>query len=265
MGCFDGWLICSDYDNTLTANCDMRTDGILPEENLAAIRAFRQEGGRFVICSGRTAPGVMRLDPLLSADGFIIANNGSVLYEKATDRVLRVIPVKDWMEVLDEALRVGTGSIEKYGVFRLNGAQFFARGDDPFRPEPGDDENDPVTKLVFLHDGEEQALAMWRSVEARFGGKYRYNRAYRDDLEILDSASGKGTLALELKQRLGARMLVGVGDYENDLDLLTAADLSFAPSTALESVRRAADVVLDAETGGIFPALVAYLRRQAEA
>ena len=50
-----------------------------------------------------------------------------------------------------------------------------------------------------------------------------------------------------------------------DMDLLAAADLSFAPSTALESVRRAADVVLDAETGGIFPALVAYLRRQAEA
>ena len=47
MGGYDGILIMSDWDGTLS------TGGTVTEENCRAIRDFQAEGGRFTMCSGR--------------------------------------------------------------------------------------------------------------------------------------------------------------------------------------------------------------------
>ena len=49
MGKFDGVLLCSDWDGTLT-------DGrAVPQENIDAIRYFQKDGGYFTFASGRYA------------------------------------------------------------------------------------------------------------------------------------------------------------------------------------------------------------------
>ena len=48
MGKFDGVLICSDIDGTLTDSC-----GKISTENCRAIEYFQSEGGMFTVSTGR--------------------------------------------------------------------------------------------------------------------------------------------------------------------------------------------------------------------
>ena len=47
MGKFDGILLCSDWDGTLSDS------GNIPKANIDAIRYFQREGGLFTFASGR--------------------------------------------------------------------------------------------------------------------------------------------------------------------------------------------------------------------
>ena len=44
-----------------------------------------------------------------------------------------------------------------------------------------------------------------------------------------------------MKKRLGARLTVAAGDYENDTEMLIAADIGYAVANAVPSVKAAAD------------------------
>ena len=252
MGLFTGWLLCSDYDNTLTRS------GVVPEGNLEAIRAFRAEGGLFAIASGRTTNSVLQFDPLFSADGYVIANNGSILYETATGEILRQAPLENWEDALQTALELCGAGLQSYGIYRAREGYYLHPGD--ALPGPEAEQSGPVTKLVFNLETEQQKQALRTGARRLLGSRYAYNSASSRNFEIMSPESGKGVFALELKRRLGAHTLVGVGDFENDIDLLKAADYAFAPSTAMEAARRAATEVLAAAPEGIFPALVERLR-----
>ena len=61
-----------------------------------------------------------------------------------------------------------------------------------------------------------------------------------------------------VKDMLGIKKLICVGDYENDLHMLCEADISFAPSTAIESVRKTVTCVIENTPSGIFNRIVNY-------
>ena len=49
MGRYDGILIVSDWDNTISYGSSV------PEKTRDAIRAYQKEGGKITVCSGRGA------------------------------------------------------------------------------------------------------------------------------------------------------------------------------------------------------------------
>ena len=46
-----------------------------------------------------------------------------------------------------------------------------------------------------------------------------------------------------MKKYTGARVLYAIGDYENDIEMLNAADFGAAPQSALEQVKCAAKII----------------------
>ena len=82
MGLFDGYLLLTDFDNTLSQK------GEISDENCAAIRYFQENGGLFALASGRSKNGLTKLFPdtkdiiLISSDGTYATLNGEVIYKK---------------------------------------------------------------------------------------------------------------------------------------------------------------------------------------
>jgi len=70
--------------------------------------------------------------------------------------------------------------------------------------------------------------------------EYTYARSFASYLEIMKTEYTKGVSALFLKKHLGARALVGMGDYENDVPLFEKCDLSFAVANAEECLKNIA-------------------------
>ena len=61
--------------------------------------------------------------------------------------------------------------------------------------------------------------------------------------EIMKAEYTKGVSAKLLKKRLGARLLVGMGDYENDIPLFGECDVTFAVANAVDSLKSIATYV----------------------
>ena len=68
-------------------------------------------------------------------------------------------------------------------------------------------------------------------------------RSWDKSLEILKRENAKGKAVRRVAQKIGARLVVAVGDYENDIEMLKAADLSYAVDNAIDSVKKFADRV----------------------
>lgn len=80
-------IIYTDMDGT--ALTDWSLGPVVPERNLARIRAFVSAGGLFSVASGRQAPGILQLFPGVAFHAPLVCGNGSVIYDPAEQQVLR--------------------------------------------------------------------------------------------------------------------------------------------------------------------------------
>ena len=94
----------------------------------------------------------------------------------------------------------------------------------------------PVLKVIIrakrlYEDGE---LEIIRRI---LGDEFEQARSWSIGLEIQNKGKNKGKAAKRIAELAGAKTLICVGDYENDLSLLAAADISYAVDNALPSVK----------------------------
>lgn len=260
MGRFDGILLTSDFDGTLAI------DGKVPPENAKAITSFQEEGGLFSIISGRS-PAFMRVlslgytpnAPFVGFNGAQVVDpaDGRVLYDGGRDnlRILSfVLPV--WELERDAILCMIIHTGEQQGIK-------ISRGD-PIEPEQIPL---PVYKIVLVTaPGEGERIL--RIFERESGGEFLAVRSWDVGVEILFPGNDKGSAALRVKRMTGSRILVSVGDYENDIDMLRAADIGVAVGNTLPSVCAAADRItsscLDFAVASLIASLPGWLSEFSE-
>ena len=91
MGKFDGYLLLSDIDGTLTDS-----KGKLPQSNADAIHYFQSEGGLFTVASGRFPDFIDGFSSSVKPNTHIIGINGTVIYDwqNKKDLVCRTLDEK---------------------------------------------------------------------------------------------------------------------------------------------------------------------------
>ncbi len=244
---FSDILLTVDFDRTLTA-----PDSTIPERNLAAIRWFTARGGVFTMNTGRSANTFRNYFDVVPANAPFLLYNGSACYEKGKLSHLRTIDLDLW-ETMDKMRQLFPelnleiqGQKTHYLVDPTREFEAFydsmdwlrepaVRGQDygPFlkfalfgkTPEPG---------VAQLFSGTKEALARMDEAEQTI------RRLYADKVEVFRSAPriidvhAKGVSKLQaardLQARLGRKILVCVGDAENDLTMLRGADYAFCPA-----------------------------------
>lgn len=249
---FSDILLTVDFDRTLTA-----PDSSIPERNLEAIRYFMDNGGAFTVNTGRSLAMFRRYFDQIPVNAPLLLYNGSAAYDlqKQDFAFCHLIDldlsqtVREIRQLLPD-LEVEVQGLEHHILF--HDSQIWDDYNDyngcPRRHANLGDDVGPFIKIcVFgplyetnvshLFHATPAEMARFDEAEQLLREKYgAHMEVFRSGARILDlHAKGvsKGRSARELLQQLGRSILVCVGDGENDLHMLDAADFAFCPADAV--------------------------------
>jgi HAD superfamily hydrolase (TIGR01484 family) len=246
MHLFSDVLLTVDFDRTLTD-----TDGKIPQRNLEAIHYFMENGGSFTINTGRstnTMKAYMDVPvnaPLLLYNGSAAWENGQLVNKREID--LPVWETLDHLHTLFPDLTIEVQAEDThYFIYYTPGAISYYEnmGWDYKIAEHGQDMG-PFLKFTILADsctntvsglymGTEEEFAYFDRIEEKlaqlYGDKIDVFRACSKLVDMHAKGVSKLRAARDLQARLGKKILVCVGDAENDLTMLRGADYAFCPS-----------------------------------
>ncbi len=203
--------LASDYDGTLAE------DGRVAPATLEALDLLKQSGRKLVLVTGRELPDLQEVFPELDRFTLVVAENGGLLYEPASQRqtVLGPAPPVAFIERLKER-RVSPLSIGRCIVATW---------------EP----NEQIVLETIRELGLELQII--------------FNKGA---VMVLPPGVNKATgLAAALERmKLSPLNVVGIGDAENDHAFLSACGCAVAVANALPMVKEDAAIVTKASRGG---------------
>ena len=242
-------LLTVDFDRTFSA-----CDSTVPQRNLDAVRYFMEQGGTFTINTGRSAVNFAKHLADTPVNAPFLLYNGSAAYEngKLCQCVEIDVPMWEMIDLLHS--KFPTLDVEIHG------------GDYHYLVEPTekvlalyenlgwrwkeanrDVDMGPFIKLavfgqteapVFsdLYKATEEELKMFdeaiRVLEETYGDKIEVFRAAPRILNVHAKGVSKLQAARTLQKKLGKKLLVCVGDAQNDVPMLEGADYAFCPADA---------------------------------
>ena len=241
-------LILSDLDGTYV---DHNSRPLARNE--AAVARLKAAGGYFSLATGRNERSLREMigdfTALINAPAILV--NGGYLFDPASGEKLcpRLLDGRETYAMLREI----------HARFPQNRVRYTDNSAVHYLFEGFEPQDFAWYKVVFEGRPEEVA-AIRQAVYALCGDRYAYSFSSPTLFEMLRAGATKGAMVQVLRRIFAERgetlFLYACGDYENDFDLLRAADLPVCPANAhpdvLAYVRAAGGwVVCDNDTGVI--------------
>lgn len=227
---YNGYLICSDLDETLTHR------GRLIEKNTASIKKYIENGGLFTLSTGRTPAYLFETygRENLCINTYLICLNGTVICDPDSEDIIweRSCPKKALAELEPISADFGGVLNMNYYCFESSYAHY---------SEIPNGSN--INKTVIAFDTPENCHRLRQRLETEYRGIFSFNKSWDTGLEILPRGAGKGACIREIKTLLGdkAKTVIAVGDNENDLTMIREADIGYAVGNAIPELKSAAD------------------------
>lgn len=270
MGKFDHIIIVTDMDGTFLDSSSRPV-----EKNIRAVEAFCREGGHFTFATGRMhgdfALRMPELLPLANLPAILV--NGGYLYDFATKTVieadyldneiardLQTLINRDYPDV---GLRLTTST----GFLMETMTDMIARDMrgmmDIVEVRAADAWGDVLCHKAVARGDADVLLRLWADVEAEWPGKISVTRSGSRTLEIMPAGISKATRFPCLRRICETDgkppVIYAVGDYENDAEMLRAADVAVCPTNALPAIREICDITPASNDEGVIAALIASL------
>ena len=246
MGKFDGILLASDFDQTIS---DLK--GTIPPSNLQALDYFTAEGGRFCLNTGRSIAMARNRAMSLPCNAPCLLYNGAACYDYREERLYFAHELPDFAKELPAMFAAEDVCMEVQGL-----QSHYATG--PAHPrayvlekegvfwKPLEGMHEPWMKLIFCsnrgnvfeHHSNVPAeeLERWAKLRDRLtelcDGRCYVTASLPRVIEISNVRCNKGVAARELATMLGCDRLVCAGDAMNDAQMLSMADVAFCPADA---------------------------------
>lgn len=252
MALFSDVLLTVDFDRTLTAR-----DSSIPKRNLEAIEYFIQNGGAFTVNTGRSLPMCAPFLGKVPVSAPLLLYNGAAAYDTARECFVfeHTIPreqgrmVREIMSLLQDEILEIQGKSAHYTFTPQSAWEklYDSVGCAWGYTEPDGDVG-PLLKFsicgpvrgdsvgsFYLGLPEDVARYDWleKELNRRYGDFVDVMRPAATIIDMQVKGAHKGRSALELKQTLGRKILVCVGDAPNDLSMLEAADYAFCPRNCM--------------------------------
>ena len=258
MGMFDGYMICSDLDGTLAI------DGSVPENNSKAIKYFQDNGGMFVLATGRSINYLEKLKNSFVCDKYIIACNGNILYNIQTKEIEKyyLLDLKS-EDIVKDVIDSFEGRLQAVSYVGMEDRTLYEK-----KPEINYEGayaafDYKITKVVFTTETPADAIEIKKYLEDRYKDEYSIKRTWDTGLEIWNKDAGKAQMIRYLREKLdNVHTVICAGDYENDIAMLEESDLSYAPANAFEGAKEAADIVGVSCAEGLINQIVSDLKEK---
>lgn len=254
MALFDDVLLTVDYDRTLTG-----PDSVVPQRNWDAIAYFVENGGTFTMNTGRSTTTMRDLLYTMPNNAPLLLYNGSAAWDKDHLIDLKIIDLPLW-EVLDTIrevfpeMNLEIQAVDNHYLLDPR-PEFIALYDKMHwgwaEAEHGKDYGPfikfasygPVRKpfMSNMYECSDADQARFDALDAfireRWGDKVEVFRAAPRIIDVHAKGVSKGAAAVELKEKLGKKILVCVGDADNDITMLDAADYAYCPADGVVAAR----------------------------
>ncbi|MBE6702566.1 MAG: hypothetical protein E7585_04030 [Ruminococcaceae bacterium] len=267
---FSRYLIATDLDGTF-----LGSDGKFVERNIKAVARFQAGGGLFTFSTGRVHLNIREAigDPRKLLNAPCVMSNGGYLYDFQENLALEgELMAQADVEALitfikarypDLQFRVSTPTdlrVESTDRYMARDLRRYDEGTvlvSPALTWPTDD----WYKIVFRGEpGDMQSLRA-ALIEA-FGERLSLTASDSRFLEVQAPTVNKAAGLAKLRRICGSdRILIACGDYENDLEMLRAADIAICPANAMPEVKAIADYTLCHCSEGLIGDIVDMLER----
>ena len=251
---FSDVLLTVDFDRTLTG-----PDGNVPRRNLDAITYFMENGGAFTVNTGRTPGNFWKYLDTVPHNAPFLMFNGSAAYDNGALSQLVEIDLDVWDTMAKVKALAPTLNLEIQGVdchylidptpkiramydnmgWRYKIATWgqdvgpflkFALFGEPEKPT-----------VASMYGGTEQELQLFaqaeQSLKELLGDKVDVFRASPLIIDVQPKGVSKLAAARRLQAAMGRKILVCVGDAENDIPMLDGADYAYCPADGVVAAR----------------------------
>ncbi len=247
MGKFDGILLCTDLDDTL-----LTADKRISEENKKAIEYFKKEGGLFTFATGRVPLGAGILLEYITPNAPMICFNGAGIYDFSKSRFLWSVNLDgnavNAAEYVDKNFPSAGIEINAENHIYFSKLNHFVREHQMNERFPDNfadyhDVTEKWRKVIFMVEAEEIPQLKELIAKSDFADKYTFIRSGPNYYEMLPKNIGKGKALLKLAEILKVKKTIGMGDNENDIDLIQCADIGVAVANAIPEAKNCADLI----------------------
>ncbi|MBR5587120.1 MAG: HAD family phosphatase [Clostridia bacterium] len=231
---FENILLITDIDGTL-----VDYSWKISEENKAAAKYFMENGGTFTYATGRQVPVTQMIIDQLRPNAPIISYNGTAIYDYSENKYLWMSPLDQSVEdiiydVMENCpltnIEINTptglylvtdipGNMERYRQL----SDMFEKVDSP------ESVARPWLKIVFAMTDEYMSTVRGHISKQPYFKDFQFSQSASWLYELLSKGTNKGTALPKLKEILGNKhKVIAVGDNENDIEFLQAADVGYA-------------------------------------
>ncbi|MDR0890475.1 MAG: Cof-type HAD-IIB family hydrolase [Oscillospiraceae bacterium] len=249
MGKFSRVLFVSDFDRTLT---DLH--GNVQQRNLAAIRQFIENGGKFTVGSGRSIPFFRKQAEIVPMNAPCLLYNGAACYDYASGALSQAQALPQRAKTVLHALRMRYPQV-RFEVQSAHTHYAFGRNDkrDAILQNAGvpvvypqGEIPEPWLKIAAYGGYDDpktpESLSFWDELLAYAsmlgGADFSVTRSMPHIVELWSASCNKGTAARALANRLGRDILVCIGDAPNDTAMLREADIAFCTGDCDPALRQ---------------------------
>lgn len=251
---FDDFLLTVDFDRTLTG-----PDSVIPQRNIEAIEYFMENGGAFTVNTGRSTATFWQYLDTIPVNAPFLLYNGSAAYVGGKLTQLHPIDLDPWETMAQVQERFGDMNLEIQGTsvhYLINAREKMVALYDNLkwrytRVNWGDDVGPFLKFSLFGHPeqpmvsslftGSEETLRRFDEAEVMlremYGDKVEVFRAAPQIIDVHAKGVSKINAARQLQAAMGRKVLICVGDAENDIPMLDGADYAFCPADGVVAER----------------------------
>jgi len=265
-------LLVIDIDGTL-----INKDSTISPENIEALTLTRDNGITVALSTGRTVTSCRKIIDQLSLDGYHIFFDGALVSDCSNSEHVHIRPIEKTLvrEMVDFArtydIDLELASATQYFTERETWSTKIKRSFFDIETTVGDlslpCEREKIIRLdIVVSSAGEEAKADY--FMDHFSGRLRFSQAHSPQfpdvtfINIISLGTSKGEALKALAAHLGVTLeeSAAVGDWVNDISLLSTAGFGIAMGNAHDDLKAIADyVTLSVEEHGLAAAIRKFL------
>lgn len=246
-------MICSDLDDTL-----LNSDGTYDPSLKDSIARYVDEGGKFVIVTGRMTSGAIPVAKSLDLHGEILTFQGAVTADidsgKILDSILietnEAVEICEYLESKDYYFHSYVGD-----YFITKKANSFTRMYGKISHADYLETNLPLSEYIAKNNikppkilicmKEEKIPSILAEVQKKFGERFLVNTSKPWLVEIIPKSINKGVGVARLAKKYNIKQeeVICIGDSSNDVEMLKFAHLAFVVESGFADAKAYADII----------------------